>query len=67
MAARLKINPEDWIRKQAKQYLRCNPSLVKTLKLFKITNEQYIQALRALSQPEIKTSNSTNEFASDKQ
>jgi hypothetical protein len=67
MAARLKINPEDWLRKQAEQYLHCNPDLVKTLKLFRITNEQYIRFWE-LFRPKIQvSSDSTNEFILDKQ
>ena len=52
---------EERVKKQAEEYLRSNPDLAETLELFRVTNEQYVSALQALSRPQIRVSNSTNE------
>jgi len=52
---------EERVKKQAEEYLRSNPDLAETLELFRVTNEQYASALQALSRPQIRVSNSTNE------
>lgn len=51
----------DALLKKAQDFPKNNPDLEKALELFRIANEQYESALRALRRPEIRVSNSTNE------
>lgn len=52
------MNP---LLKKAQDFSKSNPDLKKALDLFRIANNQYESALRALRRPEIRVSNSTNE------
>ena len=61
MAFERELKLPDRVSKQLEILAEENPELVEALKLFKITNQQYVSALQFLTRTEIISSNSTNQ------